>query len=83
MYTKQIKLDIPEKYQESLKDFFLIFLDQYAWKDLDKELYLVGGCVRDLLSNKEPKDIDLCTNLLPDQVKAIMCPPWWTPFFGL
>lgn len=75
MYTKQIKLNIPEKYQESLKDFFLIFLDQYAWKDLDKELYLVGGCVRDLLSNKEPKDIDLCTNLLPDQVKAIMCPP--------
>ncbi len=29
----------------------------------------VGGCVRDLLSNKDLKDIDLATTLLPNEVK--------------
>lgn len=33
------------------------------------ELYLVGGCVRDLLLGQEPKDYDLCTNLTPEEVK--------------
>ncbi len=42
-----------------------------AFKHADKELYLVGGCVRDLLLGKTPKDYDLCTNATPDEVKAI------------
>jgi tRNA nucleotidyltransferase (CCA-adding enzyme) len=33
--------------------------------------YLVGGCVRDLLMNKSPKDYDITTNATPDQVKAV------------
>lgn len=36
-----------------------------------RELYLVGGCVRDMLLGKEPKDYDLCTNAAPDEVKQI------------
>lgn len=32
------------------------------------EAYLVGGCVRDLLTNKEPKDWDLTTNARPEQL---------------
>lgn len=36
-----------------------------------KELYLVGGCVRDMLLGKTPKDYDLTTNATPDEVKAI------------
>ena len=36
-----------------------------------KELYLVGGCVRDLLLGKEPKDYDLCTNAAPKEAKKI------------
>lgn len=32
------------------------------------EAYLVGGCVRDLLMNKEPKDWDVTTNAKPDQI---------------
>ena len=31
--------------------------------------YLVGGCVRDLLLNIQPKDFDIATNARPDQVK--------------
>ena len=33
------------------------------------EAYLVGGCVRDLLLDKEPKDFDVATSATPDQVK--------------
>ena len=32
------------------------------------EAYLVGGCVRDLLMDKEPKDWDITTNAKPDQI---------------
>lgn len=33
-----------------------------------KEVYLVGGCVRDALLDTEPKDIDLTTNATPDEM---------------
>jgi tRNA nucleotidyltransferase (CCA-adding enzyme) len=33
--------------------------------------YLVGGCVRDFILNKQPKDYDICTRSLPEQVKAL------------
>ena len=32
------------------------------------EVYLVGGCVRDLLMGKEPKDWDITTNAKPEQI---------------
>jgi poly(A) polymerase len=35
------------------------------------QAYLVGGCVRDLLLGREPKDYDVSTNATPDQVMAI------------
>lgn len=35
------------------------------------EAYLVGGCVRDLLLHREPKDYDIVTSALPDQVTAL------------
>jgi poly(A) polymerase len=35
------------------------------------EAYLVGGCVRDLLLGREPKDFDIATNAHPEQVKAV------------
>lgn len=35
------------------------------------ELYLVGGCVRDMLMDKEPKDWDMCTNATPDEMLAL------------
>ncbi|MDR2493117.1 MAG: HD domain-containing protein [Coriobacteriales bacterium] len=34
------------------------------------EAYLVGGCVRDLLDNCVPKDWDIATSALPEQVKS-------------
>jgi poly(A) polymerase len=35
------------------------------------QAYLVGGCVRDLLLGREPKDYDVATSATPDQVMAI------------
>ena len=36
------------------------------------QLYLVGGCVRDMLLGREPKDYDLCTNATPDEIKTLV-----------
>lgn len=38
----------------------------------DKDIFLVGGAVRDFIQGKEPKDWDLVTNALPDESKAIL-----------
>ncbi|WP_408606514.1 polynucleotide adenylyltransferase PcnB [Methylomonas lenta] len=40
-------------------------------KKADYEAYLVGGCVRDLLLGREPKDFDVATNASPEQVKQV------------
>ena len=33
--------------------------------------YLVGGCVRDILLDKNPKDYDIATNALPEEVRKL------------
>ena len=35
------------------------------------EAYLVGGCVRDMLLEKQPKDWDFTTNAHPEQIQAL------------
>ena len=35
------------------------------------DAYLVGGCVRDLLLGREPKDFDVVTNADPEQVRRV------------
>ena len=37
----------------------------------DHEAYLVGGCVRDLLLGRQPKDFDVGTSATPRQVKRL------------
>jgi poly(A) polymerase len=41
----------------------------YRLKSEGYDAYLVGGCVRDLLLGREPKDFDVATNATPEQVK--------------
>lgn len=36
------------------------------------ELFLVGGCIRDTFVGKIPKDFDVCTNAMPEQVIEIL-----------
>ena len=35
------------------------------------EAYVVGGCVRDLILNKTPKDFDVATSATPEEVKDL------------
>jgi len=36
------------------------------------DLFLVGGCIRDAFMDKAPKDFDVCTNAMPEQVMEIL-----------
>jgi tRNA nucleotidyltransferase/poly(A) polymerase len=38
----------------------------------NKDLYLVGGCVRDAVMGVSPKDYDFATSLEPSEIKAIL-----------
>ena len=62
IYLKEIDANL----YLSLAELFNVF------KTHNKELYLVGGCVRDLLLDKCPKDYDLCTNATPEEIKEIL-----------
>ncbi len=43
----------------------------YRLKDAGFEGYLVGGCVRDVLLGKHPKDFDVATEATPEQVHEL------------
>ena len=43
----------------------------YRLRDAGFMAFLVGGCVRDLLIGVEPKDFDVATDALPDQVRKL------------
>jgi len=51
---------------QSVKDLHDLFSEQ------GKKLYLVGGSVRDFLTGDKPKDFDLATDALPDEVLQII-----------
>lgn len=46
------------------------------------EAYLVGGCVRDLLRGKSPKDWDLTTNAHPEQIQELFVEHYANNDFG-
>ena len=43
-----------------------------AYDKAGKEIFLVGGAVRDFLQGKQPKDFDLVTNALTEESSAIL-----------
>ena len=53
----------------ALKDFATTIVQTLRQNGF--QAYLVGGCVRDLLLGREPKDYDVATNATPEQVMAI------------
>jgi poly(A) polymerase len=52
-----------------LKDFATSIIKTLRQRGF--QAYLVGGCVRDLLLGREPKDYDVATNATPTQVMSI------------
>jgi putative nucleotidyltransferase with HDIG domain len=51
-------------------------------KNAGFEAYLVGGCVRDLLLHKKPKDWDITTNATPEQIQKIFPHTFYENNFG-
>lgn len=46
------------------------------------EAYLVGGCVRDLVVNKAPKDWDITTNAIPEEIMKLFPESFCNNDFG-
>src|SRR3989344_8820642 len=46
------------------------------------EAYLVGGCVRDLVLEKEPKDWDITTSATPEQIQGLFEETFYENKFG-
>jgi len=63
---------IPKYIQKIIKDL----------KASRYEAYIVGGCVRDVLMGKEPKDWDITTNALPEQVLKVFSGARYENTFG-
>ena len=58
--------DMWEIIPDSVKELHKLF------QASDKKLYLVGGAVRDFLTQDKPKDFDLATDAMPDDVLKIL-----------
>lgn len=46
------------------------------------EAYLVGGCVRDLLLGRDPKDWDVTTNAVPEEIQKLTDDSFYENDFG-
>jgi len=57
-----MRMEIPEE---------VLFISS-LYKKAGKELYVVGGAVRDHIRGLEPKDYDLATNATPDETIEIL-----------
>ncbi len=66
LFLESVKGDMWSIIPESVKDLQNIFSEK------GKKLYVVGGAVRDFLKGDKPKDFDLCTDALPDEVLEII-----------
>ena len=60
-FMKRLSMRIPENAAVILKGL----------SEAGYEAYVVGGCVRDSLLGREPKDWDITTSARPEQVKAV------------
>jgi poly(A) polymerase len=43
----------------------------YGLHEAGYEAYLVGGCLRDLLTGGQPKDFDVATDATPEEIRAV------------
>ncbi len=51
-------------------------------RDAHFESYLVGGCVRDLLLEREPKDWDITTNAKPEEIQKLFDETFYENEYG-
>jgi tRNA nucleotidyltransferase/poly(A) polymerase len=66
LFCESLKSDMWSVIPQSVKELHKIF------NKAGKKLYVVGGAVRDFLNKEKPKDFDLATDALPDEVVKIL-----------
>ena len=66
LFCESLKSDMWSIIPQSVKELHKIF------NKTGKKLYVVGGAVRDFLNKEKPKDFDLATDALPDEVVKIL-----------
>lgn len=75
--TEELPLGMRREIPESVHQIPRHSLDDNAMRvvyrllDAGYEGYLVGGCVRDLLAGKEPKDFDVATSATPEEAEPL------------
>jgi tRNA nucleotidyltransferase (CCA-adding enzyme) len=67
-----MRIDIPHVINDIYKTFH----------EAGFKLYLVGGCVRDILQNKKPKDWDLTTDATPEEMLKLFPDAFYDNSFG-
>lgn len=67
-----VRSDIPQEVQTVSQTLF----------DAGFEAYLIGGCVRDLLIGKNPKDWDITTNAHPEEIQGLFPDSYCNNDFG-
>jgi tRNA nucleotidyltransferase (CCA-adding enzyme) len=65
-------IEIPDEITQILKTL----------NDNHFEGYLVGGCIRDILMHKEPKDWDITTNAKPEQIQNLFPDSFYENDYG-
>jgi len=74
---EQTEAQAPAPATEGLADISAELIDTDASKVVRRlmrhghEAYLVGGCVRDLLLHRKPKDFDVATSATPNEIKKL------------
>jgi len=68
----KLKLDIPTEISALCQNM----------RSAGFEAYLVGGCVRDLLLKREPKDWDITTNAKPEDIQSLFIETFYENDFG-
>ena len=66
LFESQKQSDMWNIIPDSVKELHQLFQSH------GKKLFVVGGAVRDFLTGDKPKDFDLCTDALPDEVLSIL-----------
>jgi tRNA nucleotidyltransferase/poly(A) polymerase len=76
LFLENQKSDMWTIIPDSVKELHLLF------KEHNKKLFVVGGAVRDFINGEPPKDFDLCTDALPNEVLQILADKYRTTQHG-
>jgi len=66
----------PELIPEKVTDYIT------ALKNAGFEAYIVGGCTRDILLGRRPKDWDITTDATPEQIQTVFPKTFYENIYG-